>query len=516
MNAPADPQTYFSLNHSEGVNESERLLTKLCQTSFLRLWAHANLFTDEGMRGLKGSGKEFCDALLVFGDDVVILSDKHINFQLHQPLNVAWSRWYKRAVLESIKQLHGARSWLLQFPERIFHDAKCKTPLAVQIPKVNRLRVHLVAVTRGSREGALANSLGSAKGSMAIASDLEGDEHLEAPFTIGKPVPGKPFVHILDEVSVELLFSELDTATDFLDYLKDRETLLGDEKKVVCASGEEDLLGAYLQQTNQQGKHLFIPEAPSQEAPDLIVFDENWYAGLADSGAYQRKKLADKPSYWWDKLIEHFIEKADPSIGFPGVASSSPHAEQALRFMASESRFQRRLLVDKFKECLESAHGNGRTARVVVPSTPGGPVYIFLLVPKLDDESYADYRKHRTALLFAYCRIAKLRAPDKNVFIGLGFDHPDRSHRGGSEDLFIWEQKELTDDQKAELEAKSHDLQILQKSVQVSDFWADEYPAETITSQLKTVSVAPNKKRDQKKRKEKIKAASKRKNRMKR
>ena len=81
-------QTFFNLNHSDGVNESERLLTKLCQTSFLRLWAHTNLFTDEGIRGTKGSGKEFCDAFLIFGDDVVILSDKHKPFHLHKPLGM--------------------------------------------------------------------------------------------------------------------------------------------------------------------------------------------------------------------------------------------------------------------------------------------------------------------------------------------------------------------------------------------------------------------------------------------
>lgn len=513
MNASAEPQTYFNLNHSEGVNDSERLLTKLCQTSFLHLWAHANLFTDEGLRDAKGSGKEFCDALLIFGDDVVILSDKHINFQLHKPLNVAWSRWYKRAVQDSIKQLHGARNWLLQFPTRIFHDANCKTPLVVQIPKPEKLRVHLVAVTRGSREGAIANNLGSSKGSMAIASDLKGDEHFDAPFTIGIPVPEKPFVHVLDEVSVELLFSELDTATDLLDYLKGREELLSGEQKAVYASGEEDLLGAYLQQTNLQGKHLFIPETPSHESPHFIVFDENWYAGLAESDVYRRKRLEDKPSYWWDTLVEHFIAKADPTIGFPGIASSAPRAEEALRFMASESRFQRRLLVNSFQDCLQKAKGNGRMARLVVPSTPNSPVYIFLLVPKRDDESYADYRKHRTALLFAYCRISKLRVPDKTVFIGLGFDHPDRSCSGGSEDLFIWEQTELTDGEKAELEAKSQEFKILQSSVQISDYRADEYPLESPAFQTNRVESASKKKAVQKKRKEKLKAAARRKNR---
>lgn len=335
---------------------------------------------------------------------------------------------------------------------------------------------------------------------------------------VGTPFPGKPFVHVLDEVSVELLFSELDTATDFLDYLRKREALLGGAGRTVIAAGEEELLGAYLQQTDSLGEHLFIPAVSQHEAPDLIVFDEGWYAGLTDSGAYMRKKTADEPSYWWDKLIEHFIARADPSIGIPGVAPTAHDAETALRFMASESRFQRRLLVNSFQACIRKAKGSGRIARLVVPRVPHSPVYIFLVVPKLPDESYADYRQHRVALLAAYCRISKLKFPDKNVFIGLGFDHPDKTYTGASEDLFIWEQVVLADEQKAELELMRQELGLMGDSVQVSDYRADEFPAEVLTKPPKIAAEKSTSRRKarQEKQKEKAKVASRRRNRCKR
>ena len=76
----------FDISDAEGVTESERLLMRLCRKSFLSLWSHANLHTDEGMRDGRRSAKEFVDVLVVFGDDVVLFSDKHVVFNLKFPL----------------------------------------------------------------------------------------------------------------------------------------------------------------------------------------------------------------------------------------------------------------------------------------------------------------------------------------------------------------------------------------------------------------------------------------------
>jgi len=37
------------------------------------------------MREGKGSAKEFADVMVVFGDDIVIFSDKHITYQSETP-----------------------------------------------------------------------------------------------------------------------------------------------------------------------------------------------------------------------------------------------------------------------------------------------------------------------------------------------------------------------------------------------------------------------------------------------
>lgn len=99
------------------------------------------MYTDEGRHG-SGDGKELCDLLVVFGNDVILFSDKACMFTGHEDINVAWYRWYRRAIEKSAKQLNGAESWLKRFPERIFLDKDCKTSLPIKLPQEPERRIH--------------------------------------------------------------------------------------------------------------------------------------------------------------------------------------------------------------------------------------------------------------------------------------------------------------------------------------------------------------------------------------
>ena len=94
---------------SQGTTPSERYLAKLCEQTFLSLWSYPNVFRDQG-RVRNGGGKEVCDLLVVCGRDVVIFSDKSCDFPATGNLKTDWSRWYKRAIKNSTKQLQ-------QFPK---------------------------------------------------------------------------------------------------------------------------------------------------------------------------------------------------------------------------------------------------------------------------------------------------------------------------------------------------------------------------------------------------------------
>lgn len=478
LNPPTDgARSLFDLPDSEGVNDSERILTTLCRKTFLRLWSQTNVFTDEGFRDGKGCTRELCDALVIFGEDVIVFSDKHITFQTGKNLLVAWPRWYKRAVLESCRQLHGAKSWLQRFPNRAFLDAKCTRPMPVPVPTQGSVRFHLVAVTRGSREVALAYNGDEGLGSFTLNSAIEENEHFQTPFAIGLPEPDKHFVHVFDEVSIELLLRELDTAADFLDYLKKREALLGRRGTHIMAYGEEELLAAYLRTMDTTGQeHMFFDIQAVSGMPDTIFFAEGFYKALGDDLGYKRKMMADRISYEWDRLIDRFLDYGDPDIHKRFINQSPAEIEAGLRLMAAESRFRRRLLAEAFIGALERVGQGDRIGRLVYGGVANETVYVFVVASKRQDESYEEYRRYRMALLYAYVRTARLKAPLGTKFVGIAFDNPHKNYQGYSEDLFILMKESWTSEELEKLETKRRELRLWGDAMDIWQYRQDEFP----------------------------------------
>jgi hypothetical protein len=93
-----------------------------------------------------GEGKEVCDLLVVFGDHIIIFSDKHCAFPSTGDVSVDWGRWFKRAILEGAGQLWGAERWIRTFPNRLFLDRACKHRFPVPLPTPHSARYHLIAI----------------------------------------------------------------------------------------------------------------------------------------------------------------------------------------------------------------------------------------------------------------------------------------------------------------------------------------------------------------------------------
>lgn len=485
-----EPHRLFDLGDSEGVNESERILTNLCRRSFLRLWSQTNIYTNEGFKDGKGGTKELCDALVIFGNDVIVFSDKHIKFQEDKELKVAWPRWYKRAVLDSCRQLHGAKSWLKRFPERTFLDAKCLRKLPILVPTGDSVRFHLIAVTRGSRDAVLAAQGGEGFGSFGVCTSLEGDAHLTAPFLIGLPEPSKQFVHVFDEVTIELLMSEFDTAIDFIDYLKAREALLGCHKTNVTAFGEEDLMAAYLSTMDEsEMRHVFFNLPQGKSLPDMVMFDGSHYEGLSADLGYKRKKLADKISYEWDALIERFVEYGDPGLHEHFVHQSALETEVGLRLLAAESRFRRRQLAESFVGALRRVKPGDRLGRLAYGGVANETAFVFVIVPKRANESYAEYRKYRMSVLHAYVQTARLKAELATTFVGIAFDNPHKDYEGSSEDLFVLSKNAWTEEELTELERRRQELGLWGSAMEYWRYRQDEFPQENQAVAIQRVEV---------------------------
>lgn len=470
-------QLMEAITRGTGTTRTERVLAKFADRTFLDLWSYPNTFNDRDMG--KGQGKELCDLLVVCGRDVIIFSDKDITWPRCSDLDLAWTRWFKRAVLHSVEQIRGAERWLRLYPDRVFIDPECKVRLPVNLPVLSEMRVHGVAVATGAR-AACSAALRDPDGSLMISSRFRGEEHLETsaegflPFVLGDVDPEGSFVHVLDDAALSVVMREMDTIADFIDYLLARETAIRGGRVGIAAS-EAELVAAYLVSSREDGRH-YIPSSDEfgGRTKDPLHFFPGGYQRLKNHSQYRAKKRADQDSYAWDKLIGAFTMNllGGTSVSVAGHEPSITLAERAVRAMAQENRVNRRALSYAFRGALEGAKRSDqdRFARVVLPTdTSADPecAYVFLIVAFRGEwlltKGYDYYREGRAGFLKAYCQATLYRFRQLKRVVGIAVDAPSSmtGRRGGSEDLMMMEITEWTPELEEETATLMEEAEIL-------------------------------------------------------
>jgi hypothetical protein len=383
-----------------GLNETERLVYHLCRKSFLSLWSYAN---PQG----KSPGKELCDVLVVCEPDIIILSVKDVAFIEAGDEKVNQTRWFKRAIEESVKQIYGAERWINSTTHAIRNDGKQGLPF----PEPAVRRVHRVAVALGGKDKVW-KSFGDF---------------------------GKGFVHVFDERSLEIVMNELNTITDFIKYLSDKEALYRSGTQTFFnGGGEEDLLALYLHNNRQ------FPTDEERGQPDTIILDDRLWATFTLKPEYLRKKDADRESYSWDSLLETYCD--DVLNEHLEVGSSVSDLEKAARTMARENRFNRRLLGSSLNEFMRRSDPRmseeQRVASRMV-SSPSGVVYVFLTRP------HGYERELRARELWLRCYVARGTNPNKyDTVIGVATEEPVRGKGYTLDTVFYWEKDWTVDDQR--------------------------------------------------------------------
>lgn len=403
----------FSLFAAELMNASEAFVTKLCTRSFLSLWTYPN------PRG-KGPGKELCDILVACEPDILIFSVKEIIAKQTTDSSLDYKRWRRRAIEKSVKQIYKAERWIAAMGHVVNRDGKTALPF----PDLAVRRIHRVAVAFGS----------------------------QGKFPLEWGDFGKGFVHVFDERSLTIIMQELDTVSDFVKYLSDKEFLYSSGVETAFAGGEEDLLAVYLHRGRQ------FPDGHER-----IFLDSDLWAQVSTKPEFLARKSADKASYIWDRLIERFCQ--DLAAGNIEFGNGLPDAERAVRVMARENRFSRRIIGKAFKEFIDlTAQRKIRARRVRAES---GVVYVFLARPH--DEA----RRYRIAELAARCFVARGLEPEQTTVVGIATE--EYTPGGFSLDLYYLQKQTWSSEDKARLQYLQEQFGYFANSVQ-SRVGEDEYP----------------------------------------
>ncbi len=274
------------------VNTTEKTLSDLCDLAFLKLWSFPNPY--------KELWKELCDVLVVFDNNIIVFSVKNIKYNENKGL-AGWQRWKRKAIDESITQINGAEKWIKNHPDQIYLNKNCNT--IIPINSKMKFKIYRIVVAHGISDS-IANIPGNTSGSLGIK--YSDNNHFED-VQYFVELPKSPIYHILDSANLEILLKELDTITDFISYLKEKEKAIK-LSKIVTYTGEEDVMGQYLRTIEPEtGKHYILKD----ENKDLIVDFENMiWKNFSNSYEYKEKKILDKSSYLWDEYLQQLCEYA--------------------------------------------------------------------------------------------------------------------------------------------------------------------------------------------------------------
>ncbi|UWU66097.1 hypothetical protein [Bradyrhizobium sp. NC92] len=412
---------------SEGLTPSEKLLAELCDKSFLKLWTYPNLF--------KKPGKELTDLLVVFGNDVIIFSDKSCGYPDTGDVDLDWKRWYRKSIADSAHQIAQAERWIRTCPDRVFLDVKCTEKLPIDLPDASEMRVHRVCVALGALDRAEAETGTRAlKIEPAVLND-------SVRFTVGTTDMAAGWVHVFDDTSLTIALSELSTITDFIHYL-DSKVALMQSGNFKFADAETDILAYYL----WNGRTVPAEEGDYRLEPDLwtqVESSEQFLAGREEN----------KVSQFWDGLIEyingHYLSE---TLEFGNEMTMSEH-ERTVRILAGETRFYRRVLSKVILQRREAARK--QAISTLLPSEQNDVSYVLYVGQGDQGGDHAAYRTERAEDLQLRCVAAKAANPEKRFVIGIAMDAA--GVKGSSEDFVFmdtaaWTAEEIQNAQKMRAE----------------------------------------------------------------
>jgi hypothetical protein len=409
---------------SKGQTPTESHLGALADRTFLKLWCYANPY--------KSDGKELCDLIAVFENHIFCFFDRESKKfdPAHTNVALAWSRWKREVVDKQMQTATGAQRYLSNLSNSIYLDAKCKAPFPLKLPSDERV-IHKIIVAHGASEACKAHSVENVYGSLAISY---GERASDSPWPFKVEIEKKSLLHIFDSHNLEIVLSELDTITDFSNYLMEKERAI-EIFDVLMYCGEEDLLAHYLMNYDKkQNKHII---GPKEKDINLVMIGEGEWKDFSESERYNQRKRANEPSYLWDELIQRTCQNALDGTLLGHLIFDD---ENAIHEMAKEPRFVRRGLSERLIHAIRTFPDDiaGIARKMTyMPSYEQDKGYVFLQLKNPDNMDFTtEWRPRRQQLLEIACGAAKLKFPHLTKVVGIALDAPKFSGRS-AEDFIL-------------------------------------------------------------------------------
>ena len=382
---------------TNGLTKSEKFVVRLCERAFLRLWSHPN--------PIGKKGKELCDCLVVCGPHIIIISVKDIEYK-DTGDRTGYDRWVKSAIENSADQIFGAERWLEGVSKVTRSDGRIIT-----LPLNGERKYHRISVSLGG------------KGSV--------------PITWGELNSG--FVHVCDEDSLGILFSVLDTITDFTDFLAASEEFFSEKLTVIFdGGGIEDLLGLYL----TEGRTF---ERLKQKGPDFLIIANDHWAGFSQSQEFKNMQKEFSVSLIWDELINHLTQDL-LTDGFINHGNGEiTQNDLALTEMALLPRWSRVQFAEKLKQL---HYREGQEVRASILRGENKTAFVLLIASSEDREARIQELQLRSL-------VARGRVSGCETVIGIATDKAGSSKVGYSHDISYMHLPEWTD----ELDARVTSIQ---------------------------------------------------------
>jgi hypothetical protein len=191
-------------NQSKG-KLGEDFVNELATQTFLSYWCFPNPHDE------KGNKKEICDLLILFKDVCIICQIKNYEFKNNH------DRYFRKTVESGSGQIQGAERKLFQQNKDVYIQNEKQGLIKFNKEKYDqiiRLVIHLGEGLEYQNIGRLSKS-------------------------------NNEFIHIVGKEDIQYLLRELNTISDFIEYLKARESL-ATRVDLVLGGREKDLLGLYL------------------------------------------------------------------------------------------------------------------------------------------------------------------------------------------------------------------------------------------------------------------------------